>query len=152
MAVFLTPTFGAGYQGFTNPGIVNSGGKLYTYTAGTTTPVATYNSSTGSVPNANPIILDSTGRIPTSAEMWQTGGTTIKVLIQDSSGNTLGTYDNLQGLNDPSFLSTGVVPLIAIIGDSLVSQQTTLDLSAPMIIEERLKQQGMNCRVVNCGR
>lgn len=40
------------------------GGKLFTYIAGTTTKQVTYTDSTGSTPNANPIILDATGSVP----------------------------------------------------------------------------------------
>lgn len=39
-----------------------SGGKLYSYIAGTTTPQNTYADSDLSVPNSNPVILDSSGR------------------------------------------------------------------------------------------
>ena len=39
-----------------------SGGLLYTYVAGTTTPATTYSNIGGTVANANPIVLDSAGR------------------------------------------------------------------------------------------
>ena len=42
------------------------GGKLYTYAAGTTTPLATYTDATGSTPNTNPVILNTLG----SAAVW----------------------------------------------------------------------------------
>ena len=103
--VFLTPTFGAGWQGFTNTGLINAGGRLYTYVAGSTTPTVTYTDATGLVPNANPIILDSTGRIPTSAEMWQSSGSVIKVIVTDANGVTLQTNDNLTGVGDLSQVS-----------------------------------------------
>lgn len=38
-----------------------AGGKLYTYEAGTTTPLATYTDAGAGTPNANPIILDANG-------------------------------------------------------------------------------------------
>ena len=38
MAVFLSPVGGVAAQFFTNTGAVLTGGKLYTYAAGTTTP------------------------------------------------------------------------------------------------------------------
>lgn len=43
-----------------------SGGKLYTYEAGTTTPKATYTDASGDTANTNPVILDSNG----SADVW----------------------------------------------------------------------------------
>jgi hypothetical protein len=40
MAVSLSPLGGAATQFFDNNGVILSGGKLYTYAAGTTTPQA----------------------------------------------------------------------------------------------------------------
>lgn len=48
-------------QFFDGNGIVLSGGLLYTYLAGTTTPSATYQDSAGVTPNANPIVLNASG-------------------------------------------------------------------------------------------
>ena len=47
---------------FEDTGAPLAGGKLYTYTAGTTTLAATYSDFALATPNANPIILDSAGR------------------------------------------------------------------------------------------
>ena len=68
MAAYLSPIFGAGAQLFNNQGIVLAGGKIWTYQAGTTTPLGTWTDSTQVVVNANPIILDSAGRPPN--EIW----------------------------------------------------------------------------------
>jgi len=46
---------------FDNSGRPLDGGKLFTYTAGTSTKVATYTDDTGGTPNTNPIILDFRG-------------------------------------------------------------------------------------------
>lgn len=97
MAAFLSP-IGNGWQFFTNQGVILAGGKINTYVAGTTTPQATYTDSTQVTPNANPIILDSTGR-PTQ-EIWLTGGINYKFILTDSSNVTIGTWDNLSGIND----------------------------------------------------
>lgn len=70
-----------------------AGGKVYTYTAGTTTPLASYTDSTGGTPAANPVILDSAGR----AEIWLSGS--YKILVADSLGNTIHTTDNIGGLS-----------------------------------------------------
>lgn len=48
-------------QFFDNEGKPAAGFKLYTYTASTTTPQATYADRAGEVANANPIILDARG-------------------------------------------------------------------------------------------
>lgn len=48
-------------QYFNNSGIPLSGGKIYTYAAGTTTQKATYSDAGGAVENTNPIVLNSRG-------------------------------------------------------------------------------------------
>jgi hypothetical protein len=101
MAAYLSPLFGAGAQLFSNQGIVLSGGKIYTYQAGTTTAQTTWTDSTQVVANANPLILDSAGR-PTT-EIWLLSGQPYKFILTDSNNNTLGTWDNVSGVNDVSF-------------------------------------------------
>lgn len=59
MAVLYTPHF---VQFEDDNGDPLSGGKLYSYAAGTTTPKATYTTADGDIEHANPIILDSAGR------------------------------------------------------------------------------------------
>ncbi len=113
MSAFLSPIFGAAWQSFNNTGGVNAGGKVYTYVAGSTTPAATWTDSTQGTPNANPIILNSAGRL--SQEVWLQSGAAYKFMLQDSAGNTLGTYDNISGVNDTSssqaeWISPGVTP------------------------------------------
>lgn len=98
MSVTLSPLAGAGWQFFDNGGAVLSGGLLYVYAAGTTTPVTTYQDSAGSVANANPIVLDAAGRV--SAQVWLTTGASYKLVLKTSTGTTLWTMDNLRGIND----------------------------------------------------
>jgi hypothetical protein len=98
MAVNLSPVGGVAAQFFTNNGVILSGGKIFTYLAGTTTPATTYTSSQGSIAHTNPIILDSAGRVP-SGEIWLTDGLTYKFVITDSNDVLIGTYDNLAGIN-----------------------------------------------------
>ena len=96
--VFLSPFAGAGAQFFDNNGVILSGGKIYTYAAGTTTPQITYTSSSGTTPHANPIILDSAGRVP-SGEIWLTDTLVYKFVVETSTAVLLGTYDNISGIN-----------------------------------------------------
>lgn len=105
MAVKLSPLAGAGWQFFDNLGIPLAGGLLYTYTAGTTTPQATYTSSTGTIANSNPIVLDSAGR--TTNQTWLTTGIAYKFVLQTAAAVTIGTYDNISGINDFTGLTTG---------------------------------------------
>jgi len=107
MAVALSPVAGAGWQFFDNSGAVLTGGLLYTYTAGTTTPVTTYQDSAGSTPNANPIVLDAAGRV--SAEVWLTTGAAYKIVLKTSTGTTLWTMDNLRAINDPSSVAWAII-------------------------------------------
>lgn len=97
MTAFLSPVAGAAAQFFTNTGVVLSGGKLYTYVAGSTTPQATYIDSNQSTQNANPVILDSAGRPPN--EVWLANGVSYKFILKDSNNATLGTWDNIVGIN-----------------------------------------------------
>jgi len=94
MAVNLSP-IGNGQQFFDNNGLPLNGGLLYTYQAGSTTPLSTYTDISGSIANTNPIVLDTSGR--TSNEVWLTYGYNYKFVLQTSVGTTIGTYDNLYG-------------------------------------------------------
>lgn len=98
MAVNLSPVGGAAAQFFDNDGNVLSGGKIYTYAAGTSTPATTYTNSIGSIAHANPIILDSSGRVPSGGEIWLTVGIAYKFVLKNSSDTLIGTYDNLYGV------------------------------------------------------
>lgn len=101
MTAFLSPLAGAGAQFFTNAGVVLSGGQLFTFIAGSTTPQATWVDSTQNVQNPNPIILNSAGRPPN--EIWLQNGAAYKFVLKDSNSNTLGTWDNIVGINVTNF-------------------------------------------------
>lgn len=94
MAVVLSPLAGAAAQFFDNNGDPLSGGKLFTYSAGTTTPRVTYTSSSGSIPHTNPIILDAAGRVP-GGEIWLTDGVEYKFTVTSSTNVLIGTYDDV---------------------------------------------------------
>ena len=99
MAVNLSPVGGVAAQFFTNSGTPLTGGKIFTYAAGTTTPQATYTSSQGNVPWTNPIVLDAAGRVPSGGEIWLTDGLTYKFLLKDANDVLIATYDNISGIN-----------------------------------------------------
>ena len=67
-----------------------SGGLLYTYAAGTTTPLASYTDSTGNFANTNPITLDSRGE----ANVWLSGAI-YKFALYTSTGVLIWTVDNI---------------------------------------------------------
>lgn len=95
--VALSPLAGAGWQFFTSDGVPLSGGKLYTYAAGTTTPLAAYTSVSGGTAHANPIVLDSAGRV--SSEVWLTSTATYKFTLTTSTDVSIWTKDNISGIS-----------------------------------------------------
>lgn len=99
-SINLSSFAGAGAQFFDNNGVPLTGGLLYVYTAGTTTPATTYTTSSGTVANTNPIVLDSAGRTPN--EVWVNGGVLYKFILKTSTGVTIGTYDNIPSIDDPT--------------------------------------------------
>lgn len=133
MTAFLSPVAGAGAQFFTNTGVVLAGGKLATYLAGSTTPQATYTTSSQSVQNANPIILDSAGRPPN--EVWLSNGVGYKFVLLDASNNTLGTWDNITGINvstlsQSEWIVTGFVPTYLSVFQFTVSGNQTASFNS----------------------
>jgi hypothetical protein len=103
MAVNLSP-IGNGFQFFDNNGAPLNAGKIYTYQAGSSTPLTTYTDNAGLVANTNPIILGTSGRPPN--EIWLTDGVFYKFILKDSADVTIQTYDNLYGI-------LGVIPAVA---------------------------------------
>jgi hypothetical protein len=104
MTVNLSALAGAGQQFFDNNGVILSGGKLYSYTAGTSTPQATYTSISGSTAHTNPIVLDSAGRVSTG-EIWLTAGSNYKFVLYTSANVLITTWDNITGINGTGIAS-----------------------------------------------
>lgn len=98
MATYLSPV-GNEQQSDAN-GAPLSGGQIWTYAAGTSTPIATYTSSVGDVSQSNPVVLNSAG-LPDSP-IWLPSGQAVKLVIQNASGVTQRTVDNVTGINDPA--------------------------------------------------
>jgi hypothetical protein len=107
MAVNLSPVGGAAAQFFDNSGNVLTGGKLYTYLAGTTTPAVTYTTISGITAHPNPIVLNAAGRVPDSGEIWLTDGVSYKFVLKDQNDVLIATYDNLVGINSNFVNFTG---------------------------------------------
>jgi hypothetical protein len=105
--VNLSALAGAGQQFFDNNGTPLSGGKLYSYAAGTTTPQTTYTSASGATAHTNPIVLDSAGRVATG-EIWLTAGQNYKFVLKTSVEVTLATWDNITGINGTGITSNAV--------------------------------------------
>jgi hypothetical protein len=93
-AVSLSVFGGVGAQFFDNSGSVLTGGKIYTYEAGTTTPLASYTSSSGNTAHTNPIVLNAAGRVPSGGEIW-VQLRLYKFVLETSTGVLIATYDNV---------------------------------------------------------
>lgn len=104
MAVNLSALAGAGQQFFDNNGSILSGGKLWSYQAGTTTPQTTYTTASGNIAHTNPIVLDAAGRVATG-EIWLTAGSNYKFVLMTSANVTLATWDNITGVNGTGITS-----------------------------------------------
>jgi hypothetical protein len=123
MSVTPSPIGGFAAQFFDNNGVILSGGKIYTYAAGTTTPQASYTSAAGVTPHANPIILDSAGRVP-GGEIWLTDGLVYKFVIETAASILIGTYDNITGVNS-NFINYTIQEEV----QTATAGQTVFDLS-----------------------
>lgn len=78
------------FQGFDSAGIPLSGGLLYSYAAGTLTPLSTYTTQSGGVANANPVVLDSAGRAP----VWLSASS-YRFILKTAAGVTVTDDDNI---------------------------------------------------------
>ena len=113
MSTILSPA--PKLQFFTEGGIPLAGGKLYSYAAGTTTPLATYTTSSGVQNNTNPIILDSRGE----AAVWL-GAASYKLKLTDSTDVEIWTVDNITTQDAMNALTAFEASLASTQGSSLV--------------------------------
>jgi hypothetical protein len=77
-------------QFFDTAGNPLTGGKVYTYAAGTTTPLATYVDAGGVTTNTNPIILDVRGE----ANIWLNSAA-YKFVLKNAADTLIWTVDNI---------------------------------------------------------
>jgi len=100
------------------------GGKVYTYAAGTTTPLETYTDASGVTPNTNPVILDSRGE----CNLWFSPASSYKVVLESATDTLQWTVDNIatygtlasQNSNNVAITGgtiTGVTLTVNVIGD-----------------------------------
>ncbi len=131
MTTYLSPS--PKLQFFASDGSLLVGGKLYTYAAGTTTPLATYTDSTGTTSNTNPIILSVRGE----ANVWL-GTQQYKFVLKDSNDVTIWTVDNIattQGLVEA--LQTS---LSAASGSSLIGYTPSGTGATTTTVQAKLRQ------------
>lgn len=125
-------------QFFGTDGLPLVGGKLYTYAAGTTTPLATYTDHTGSSLNTNPIILDSAGQ----AGVWLTDSTTYKYTLTDADNVPLFTVDYVSvPVTANSFASPPAI------GSSVPNEGTFTNLN----VVDLMTLEGTGAAIINVG-
>jgi hypothetical protein len=99
-------------------GVPANGAKLFTYAAGSSTKQTTYTDEAGTIPQTNPIILDSRGE-PTQP-IWLTEGLSYKFVFtastdSDPPASPIWDIDNVEGINDNTtsidqWVNSGVTP------------------------------------------
>jgi hypothetical protein len=106
--LYLSPV-GILLQQLSNIGQVLAGGLVNIYVAGSVnTPQPTFTDSTGTTLNANPLVLNSAGRLASGnapVSVWVPANTPHKMVLTDAAGNLLSggvSMDNLIGIDDPS--------------------------------------------------
>ena len=125
-------------QFFGTDGLPLVGGKLYTYAAGTTTPIATYTDNTQANQNTNPVILDSAGQ----ASVWLTDTTTYKYVLTDANDVLLFTVDYVSvPVTTNSFASPPAI------GSSVPNEGTFTNLN----VVDLLTLEGTGAAIMNVG-
>lgn len=110
---------------FSASGLPLSGGKLYTYEAGTTTPQITYTDATETSSNTNPIILDANGE----CDLWMGGAKSYKVKLTDSADVEQWTVDNVNQSSITSLASADYIENLGITC-SVSSNALTINVKA----------------------
>ncbi len=134
MALYLFPL--GMIQFFDDSGAPLNGGKLHSYQAGTTTPLATYHDVAGNTAHANPIVLDADGRPP--APIWLQADTRYKFVLKDSTDVELDQWDDVFGVQEGAAASewaAGATPTF--VDASNFTQQG--DTTAVMHVNRRVK-------------
>lgn len=89
------------HQQFFNGGSPCNGCQLFTYSAGTTTPLATYSDSLGTVLNMNPVVLASDGSATIYLQL-----ASYKFVLQTAGGASIWTQDGVTANNIASTLAS----------------------------------------------
>jgi hypothetical protein len=99
-------------------GVPAAGAKLFTYAAGSSTKQTTYTDEAGTIPQTNPIILDSRGE--PAQPIWLTEGLSYKFVFtastdSDPPASPIWDIDEVTGINDASltidqWIDSGVTP------------------------------------------
>jgi hypothetical protein len=108
MASVLLSPYGVGQQFFDDNGVPLAGGLIYTYQAGSSTPLVTYTDNGGTIANANPIVLDASGRTP--QQIWLLTGYSYKFVLQNADAVLIQTLDNIYPILQNAPASAPAIP------------------------------------------
>lgn len=121
----LMPNIRAQY--FDDNGAPLDSGMLYTYQAGTSTPLVTYTDQSEATPHPNPIILDANG----CADVWL-GNSAYKFVLKDANDVFIKSIDNVSYLDANSVTTTKIADdsiTLAKMADNSVSTDEIVDSS-----------------------
>jgi hypothetical protein len=131
-------------QIFGSDGLPLVGGKIYTYAAGTSTPIATYTDYSAGTANTNPIILDSYGQ----ANIWLINTTSYKFVVKTAADVLLYTVDNISIPLDAA--SMGSPPPIGDVTPN-TGAFTTLSATGTVTFSAQVNFTGTGAAKVNVG-
>lgn len=107
------------------------GGKLFSYQAGTSTPLATYTDQSGSVENPNPVILDANGE----CDVWL-GSSSYKFVLFDSSDIQQWSVDDVAAIGADGSITTVKIADGAVTASKIASSAVTSDKLASGAVTE----------------
>lgn len=109
-------------------GLPYAGGQLFSYVAGTSTPLQTYTDETASTPNTNPVVLDSAGR----ANVWLGSGA-YKLILEDVNSNVIFSVDQVTAQGNGNSLGGQTTFVIA---DNQSSPQNITNMVATSSVNQ----------------
>lgn len=133
MAASLMPLPKQHYSGIA--GIPLIGGKVYTFAAGTSTPKQTFSDAAGTIPQPNPIILNSRGE-PANAIFWNGS---YKVELRDALDNLIYTVDNYN--TDPFGFAAFISSVAAGGGSALIGFLQAGSGAVPWTAQGKMREQ-----------
>jgi hypothetical protein len=93
-----------------NAGSLLSGGKIYTYAEDSTSiKQTTYTTAEGDVPNPNPIVLDSSGRLPNP--IWLVDGQRYNIVVKNNQDQLVTSQNRVAGVVPATTGNIGLAPI-----------------------------------------
>jgi hypothetical protein len=108
-------------QFFSSNGVPLAGGFVFSYAAGTTTPLATYQDANGAAANTNPVVLDAGG----FGNIWLTADA-YKIVVEDADGVQVWSQDNVSAVSQAELQGNSSFASVAISGDLTVGGDETV--------------------------